>query len=166
MMTPSRKGAIAESAITAEAIRLGIDVYVPRVEGGRYDLILDVGPRLLRAQCKWAGRKGDVVIVRFMTCRLTPAGYVRTTYTGREIDGVAAYCAELNRSFWLPIEEFEGHTHVSLRLRPTRNNQATRVNYADEYDFGAVAQLEERRHGMAEARGSSPLSSTHERPLP
>ncbi len=31
---------------------------------------------------------------------------------------------------------------------------------ARDYEFGAVAQLEERRHGMAEARGSSPLSST------
>ena len=41
------------------------------------------------------------------------------------------------------------------------------VNWAESFEFGAtltqfgaVAQLGERRHGMAEARGSSPLGST------
>ncbi len=35
------------------------------------------------------------------------------------------------------------------------------ITLADDFDFaGAVAQLGERRHGMAEVRGSSPLSST------
>jgi hypothetical protein len=35
-MTPGRKGAIAEAAIAAEAIRLGFDVYRPVSKGGRY----------------------------------------------------------------------------------------------------------------------------------
>jgi hypothetical protein len=52
MLTPSRKGAIAETAFAAHATRLGFDVYRPVVEGGRFDLILDVGTRLLRVQCK------------------------------------------------------------------------------------------------------------------
>jgi hypothetical protein len=53
-----------------------------------------------------------------------------------------------------------GKTYIHLRLTPARNNQRTGVTMAADYEFGAVAQLGERRHGMAEVRGSSPLSST------
>src|SRR4051794_30529403 len=92
MLTPGRKGAIAEAVITAEVIKLGLDVYRPVSEGGRYDLVVDVGGRLLRVQCKSARLEGSVIAVPIRTARLTTNGYVRTTYTAREIDGVAAYC--------------------------------------------------------------------------
>jgi hypothetical protein len=55
-LSTNHKGAIAEAAITYHATRLGIDVYRPVSDGGRYDLILDTGLRLLRTQCKWANR--------------------------------------------------------------------------------------------------------------
>ena len=58
---------------------------------------------------------------------------------------------------------------VHLRLTPARNNQKALIKMAEDYDLatmighlGAVAQLGERRHGMAEVRGSIPLSSTPE----
>jgi prevent-host-death family protein len=54
-----------------------------------------------------------------------------------------------------------GKKAVHLRVGPARNNQRASLHWATDYEFpGAVAQLEERRHGMAEVRGSSPLSST------
>ena len=64
MLSTDQKGAVAEIAIALAATKLGIDVYRPLHEGGRYDLILDVGGSLNRVQCKWAPRHGDVVIVR------------------------------------------------------------------------------------------------------
>ena len=94
MLSTNQKGAIAESAIVHEAIKLGMDVYRPLVEGGRYDLSLDTGDRLVRTQCKWA--EGDVVVVRARTCRHTPRGYVWTRYSESEIDGIAAWCPETN----------------------------------------------------------------------
>jgi hypothetical protein len=63
MLTTDQKGNIAELAIAAAAVKLRVDVYRPLGEGQRYDLIFDVGPRLLRVQCKWATRHGDVIIV-------------------------------------------------------------------------------------------------------
>jgi hypothetical protein len=105
-------------------------------------------------------------VVNLVTCRHTPRGYVRTTYSADEVDGVAVYCQELKRCFYLPIETVAGRTGMHLRLRPAANNQEAAINYADQYDFGAIAQLGERRHGMAEVVGSSPTSSTsNERPL-
>jgi PD-(D/E)XK endonuclease len=82
-MTTNRKGAIAETAIAFAATKLGLDVYRPAAEGGRYDLIFVVDDRLLQVQL----------------------------------------AARLGR-------------------------------------YGAVAQLGERRDGIAEVRGSIPLGST------
>jgi hypothetical protein len=162
-LTSTEKGAVAESAITAHAIRHGIFVLRPLVEGRRYDLVFDVGGRLLRVQCKWGNVKGGVVLAHLGTCRHTPRdGYVRTTYSASEIDLFAIYAAGLEKVFAVPIGDVEGQHQVHLRLAPSRNNQAIGVKWAEQYTLGAVAQLEERRHGMAEARGSSPLSSTSE----
>ena len=86
MLTPSQKGAIAETAIMAAATKLGVRVWLPLTEGGRSDLVLEVGSRLLRVQCKWAARKGGVLVVHTGTCRLTPRGYLRTSYSAEEVD--------------------------------------------------------------------------------
>jgi hypothetical protein len=91
-LSANRKGAIAETAIAAEATRLGFDVYRPIAEGGRYDLIIDTNARLVRVQCKWARLLANVVSVGLRTSRLSSHGYVRSTYDASEIDGVAAYC--------------------------------------------------------------------------
>ena len=160
------KGAVAEAAITSAAIELGFFVLRPMVEGRRYDLVIDTGPELLRVQCKWAPRKGAVVVVNLATSRHTPRGYIRSTYTVEEVDGIGVYCQELKRCFYLPIEAVAGRTGVYLRLSPAANNQQAAINYAADYDFGAIAQLGERRYGIPEVAGSSPASSTSDvRPL-
>jgi hypothetical protein len=167
MMSTNQKGAIAEAAITYEAIKLGIEVYRPVAEGGRFDLIFAFeDASLARVQCKWAPIYRDVITVRFYSCRRAPEGFRKTPYTADEIDAVAAYCPDNKRCYYLPISDVVGRFRVQLRLAPTRNNQAHGVNWAVDYELGAIAQLGERRHGMAEAGGSSPPSSIAEKPPP
>jgi hypothetical protein len=91
-LTTDQKGAIAETASIHAAVKLGIGVYKPVVEGGRYDLIFDLGDELVRVQCKWAPLRGDVIAVRCYSTRPSPAGFVRACYTSREVDALAAYC--------------------------------------------------------------------------
>lgn len=55
-----------------------------------------------------------------------------------------------------------GKHALSLRTSAARNNQRAAINFAAEYELGAVAQLAERRYGIPEAEGSSPSSSTPE----
>jgi PD-(D/E)XK endonuclease len=159
VLTNGRKGAIAEARIAAEAVKLGFDVYRPVAEGGRYDLIVDVGHRLLRVQCKWGARKNSVVDVSLATSRCTPRGHVRTTYDASEIDGFAVYCEDLERCFWLPIDEFAGRSHAQLRISPTRNGQRAGLLLAERYPLGAIAQLGERSAGSRKVGGSNPPSS-------
>jgi hypothetical protein len=158
--TPSQKGAIAESAIAAHAIELGIGVYRPLVEGERYDLIFDMRPRLLRIQCKWATKRGSIIGIRVGTSTYTPRGYRLTTYTEDEIDAVVAYCRELRQSYFLPMSLVAGRSYIHLRLDPAKNRQTRRINFASDYELGAIAQLGERSAGSRKVAGSNPASST------
>ena len=163
VLSTNQKGGIAETAITAAAYALDIPVLRPVVEHARYDLAFEIGDRILRVQCKWGGLGADgaVIKVSLQTSYLTPSGYVRTPYTPDEIDLVAVYCGELRRCYLLPSSLACRRTAIFLRLTPPRNGQRACINLASDYEFdGAVAQLVEHRHGMARARGSSPLSST------
>jgi hypothetical protein len=166
-VTTDQKGAIAEACIVAAALKLGIEVYRPVAEGGRYDMIFDIGARLLRVQCKWASSANQVLVVRCYTFRRTRTGWKKTTYTSDEVDVIAAYSMDLDRCFLIPIGLVEKRPTIQLRIAPARNNQKRRINWADDFDFaarlqqhqGAVAQLGERESGTLEVTGSSPVGS-------
>jgi prevent-host-death family protein len=161
-LTPNQKGAIAEAAIASEAVKLGIVVARPNLDA-KYDLIFDIGTSLLRVQCKWGSlsQRDGVIKVNLTTSWCTPSGYARTTYEAGEVDLFALYCHELNRCYLLEANGLVGRRAIYLRLSQPRNSQRACVNLASDFSFdGAVAQLGERRDGIAKARGSSPLSST------
>jgi PD-(D/E)XK endonuclease len=168
MLTTDQKGAIAEAAIASEATKLGIEVYRPMAEGGRFDMIFLLGERLVRVQCKWAPRLGDAVIIRCYSNRRAREGLRRRVYTADEIDAFAAYCPDNERCYYIPFGAIGARTQILLRLAPTHNNQRLGIHWAEDFEFaarlgrhpGAIAQLGERCHGMAEVAGSSPAGST------
>jgi prevent-host-death family protein len=162
----NQKGGIAETAITAAAYALHVPVLRPVVEHSRYDLAFEIADRILRVQCKWGGLDADGAIIKvsLQSNYLTPAGYVRNSYTSQEIDLVAVYCGDLDRCYLLPSSLACGRTSVFLRLTPPKNGQRACINLASDFEFdGAIAQLEERWRGTPEAAGSSPASSTPSR---
>src|SRR5262245_52392864 len=109
MLTTNQKGAVAESAVVHEAIKLGIGVWLPMADE-RFDIILDLRPRLVRVQCKFASRHDDVIVVRFHANRRTRTGMRRTFYSADEIDAFAAYSPDTDRCYFLPMPEFAGRT--------------------------------------------------------
>lgn len=161
-VTTNDKGNVAELAIAKEAAELGLSVLAPLTEHERYDLVLGIGDRLLRVQCKWANCKGDVIAVHLASSRRGPNGYIRSNYSPAEVDAIGIYCGDLGRCFLVPIEVIAGQWTMQLRLAPPRNGQRAALHFANEYDLGAVAQQEERRRGTAEAEGSNPSSSTNQ----
>jgi PD-(D/E)XK endonuclease len=138
MLTTDQKGAVAETAIVLAAVKLGIDVYGPRSDGGRYDMIFDLSSGLARIQCKWANRVGDTVLIRTRSCRRTRTGLLARPYAADEVDFIVAYEITLDRCFVLPPSMFAGRNAVHLRLAPARNNQRIGINWADDFDFAAT----------------------------
>ena len=171
MLTTNQKGVLAEAKIVACAVEHGLGVSRP-FDDERYDLILDLRPALLRVQCKWAGRLGDVISGRLYTSRRGPHGLVNRRYAVGEFDAFALYCPAVDRCYLLPAEEFVARRQVNLRLAPSRNNQAVGIRWAHEYEFGAtlsrlsgpIAQLGERLAGSQKVAGSSPAGSIDESP--
>lgn len=157
---PNQKGNVAEWAFAFEAAKLGLSVLKPMTEHERYDMAIGIGGRLLRVQCKWAKKVGDVVAVKLSSSRLTRAGYVRTRYSANEVDAIGAYCEEIDCCYLIPIEVVDGQWAMQLRLSPARNGQRAALHFAEQYRLGAVAQLAERRYGIPKVTGSSPVSST------
>jgi PD-(D/E)XK endonuclease len=139
-------------------------------EGGRYDLIFDLADGLVRVQCKWAPRYGDVIVVRCYSTRRNRHGLMRRAYQPTEVDAFAAYCPDLDRCYYLPYDAFPRRNQIQLRLAQSRNNQRVGINWAEAYEFGAtlarvpgaIAQLGERLDGIQKVAGSSPAGSIAE----
>jgi hypothetical protein len=167
MLTTDQKGAIAETAIAFQATELGIEVYRPVAEGGRFDMLFLLLEGLVRVQCKWARRQGDVIVVPCYSCRRAREGIRKRLYTPDEVDALAAYSPDTHTCYYLPLNKIGVRSYIQLRLGPTRNNQHRGVNWAEDFAFaatlrppGAIAQLGERRAGSAKVAGSSPAGST------
>lgn len=138
MLTTNQKGAIAEAAIVKEAVRLGVQVYRPVVEGGACDLILDMSGRLVRVQCKWATWTDEAVSFRCYRSRRTRSGLLAWPYAADEVDAFAAYCFALDMCYFVPLEHVAGRRSLRLRVKPTANNQSAGINWAAEYEFAAT----------------------------
>lgn len=168
MLTTDQKGAIAETAIAHAATVLGIEVYRPIAEGGRFDMVFLLGEELVRVQCKWARRIGDVIIIRCYSCRRAREGMRKRLYTPHEIDAFAAFSPDTGKCYYLPLDQIGTRSHIQLRLGPTKNNQRLGVHWAEDFEFaatlarprGAVAQLGERLTGSQKVTGSNPVGST------
>jgi hypothetical protein len=169
VLTTDQKGIVAEMKIAAVTLAAGVGV-AKAMGPERYDLIFDLGPTLIRVQCKWAVRLGDVVVIRAQRVRRGSDGLIRRKYLSEEIDAIVGYCAGTETCYYLPTQLSVERAAVQLRLAPTKNNQARGVNWARDFELGAtlaklkgpIAQLGERCHGMAEVAGSSPAGSTSE----
>jgi hypothetical protein len=167
MLTTNQKGTLAEAKIAAVAVELGLGVWRP-LDDERFDLILDLRPTLIRVQCKWAAKVGDVVAARLYTNRRGPDGLITRRYNPGEFDAFGLYCLDNDRCYLLPAHECVAHRQIHLRLAPSLNNQALRIRWARDYEFratlqrlpGPIAQLGERLSGTQKVAGSSPAGST------
>lgn len=45
------------------------------------------------------------------------------------------YCAELEKVYLVPVQEFPDKGEIHLRINPTKNNQKKRIHWAKEYEL-------------------------------
>lgn len=131
---PVDVGARHEAAILSELIRRGYAVLVPWGVNQRYDLVLDMNGKFVRAQCK-TGRLRDGVI-RFAACSTqanTRRGAIRKSYIG-EIELFLVYCPDNGRIYSVPVDDCPANDGF-LRVAPTENGQKRRIRWANDYEL-------------------------------
>jgi hypothetical protein len=130
------KGDLAELKVATDLRARGYRIAIPYGEDWNFDLILcRDDDRLERVQVKYARSDGCVIEVQACSHSLTN-GKVRATkyYTASMIDWLAVWEPVLDRCFYVPAAELgAGMNHLSLRLRPSRNNQIRGIRMAERY---------------------------------
>ncbi len=122
-------------AILNELVRRGYHVLVPFGVNRRYDLMIDLGDRFLRVQCKTGRLREGVVYYSAQSVRSNTKGSICRPYTG-EIDLFMVYCPDNDQVYAVPIDEATS-TLGTLRLTPSKNGQVKRIRWARDYELPA-----------------------------
>ncbi len=124
-----------EAAILADLVNRGYRVLLPFGVNQRYDLVLDCGGRLLRAQCKTGRLRQGAIEFRVVSTQ-SNMNRTRTQGYAGQVDLFIVYCSETEKTYVIPTEDVPG-ARMYLRVTPPRNRQAKRVRWAKEYELPA-----------------------------
>lgn len=109
-------------------LQLGKNVLIPINGDQRYDLVIESGGQFLRIQCKFGRLISGAV--SFQTCSFnTSSG--RRDYRG-DADYFGVYCRELGTCYLVPVEDAPLR-ECRLRVSPSKNKQAQRLRWAQDY---------------------------------
>jgi hypothetical protein len=129
MEAPFKRGNVSESVVLSNYLRAGFIVSTPFGVGAPYDLVVDTGSVLFRAQVKTGRLRSGVI--EFET-RRTRSRATRSRYEENEADYFVIYCPELERVYAMKSRQ---GIFGKLRVEPTGNNQQMYVRWADDYSF-------------------------------
>jgi hypothetical protein len=132
---PVDVGQRTEATVLAELVRRGYRVLTPFGVNHRYDLVLDVGGRFLRVQCKTGRLRNGSVVFQTRSVRANRIGWYARGYGG-EIDLFAVYCPELDRLYAVPVE-VAPLGGGRLRVEPAANNQSRGIRWAADFELPA-----------------------------
>lgn len=134
-MTTTQKGEIAQLKVQLRAAEKGFTASRPTVDDCRYDLILDTGDKLLRAQIKYAGSEGThstgsaVIGLRKWPGRKHQQS---RTYAASDCDILLVYIPTVDKIACLTPAMFSDKTPLSIRFKASGNAQLKRVRLLDD----------------------------------
>jgi len=131
MSISNLKGDIGEAAFVLEAAKKGY--WTGKMpQGCPYDFVLDKKDGVLhRVQVKYRSidKAGNVRIKRENKTFTN-----RTTYTRDNIDYIAVYVTDYDKTYLIPISEVEDVTEIYLRCVAPKNNQKDKVRMIESYE--------------------------------
>lgn len=127
-------GLRSEAAILSELVRRGYHVLVPFGFNHRYDLVIDLDGEFVRAQCKTGRLRSGAIYFSTQSVRSNTINVVTRDYAG-EVDIFLVYCPATPGVYAVPIDDVPPGGAASLRIDPTRNNQAVGIRWAHEYEL-------------------------------
>lgn len=129
-----KKADIARLKVEMRALELNVICSRPVVEGTRYDLILDTGERLYRAQVKYGnGRSSTSEGVVEVNLRKEIKKEKNCPYLKDEIDALLIYLPIVDKICWFGPEIFHAKGTLSIRIAPTKNGQVKHCLPAEKY---------------------------------
>ena len=133
------KGRITELKCELWFLEHGYLVSIPDIPY-QYDMIVDVGNKMLKIQVKTCRLAKDESGIEFNVSSMTHnnQGYTRRTYSENNVDYFMTYYD--NKCYLIPFSEC-GVKEKRLRLIPTENGQTKGISFAK--DFLAEKILEE-----------------------
>ena len=126
-------GEISEAQTLAAFLRAGLTVLLPFGDNQRYDLVVHLGNRFIRVQCK-TGRLRDGKIVSVTRSSYAHRGRGNRGYLG-EADFFAIYCPETDRVYIVPVTEKK---NAQLRVEAPKNGQVKGIVWAKDVEFVGV----------------------------
>lgn len=139
-MNNKQKGSIAEAVFTAECLKRGWIISKPYGDNCRYDAILDRGNGLERIQVKSSTFSTERGAIQAATRRIynnQTKGQICNTYTKKDIDAFVIYSPELDKLYFVPIEEQENKKYINIRVTSSNKAATTPKNpsirWADKY---------------------------------
>ncbi len=124
---------MAVSKAEIRAFELGFVPSRPLYDA-RYDLVIDNGKKLIRAQVKYANSKPTnaegAVVVKLEYQNRKKKTY---TYQNSEVDVLIVYIPEIDKLCLFPSRVFVGKRKLSIRISKAKNNQKQRVIAAEDY---------------------------------
>ncbi|MBV9848068.1 MAG: hypothetical protein JO250_00125 [Armatimonadetes bacterium] len=135
-MDTNDKGEYALLKVKQIALERGICLSAPTMANCRYDLVVDCGERLVRAQVKYA----DGIVARStgnvqLDLRKVTRGNKRgkTCDTAQEVDALLVYVPKIDRVLWLEEPYFHGKQNIVIRIAPSKNNQKKNCLLAEDF---------------------------------
>jgi PD-(D/E)XK endonuclease len=136
---PVDVGHRSEIAVLHHLTRRGFVDYQPVSVNCRCDVLIDVGSRFVRVQCKTARVHDGYLLFLARSIRSNRRETLLRTYQG-EIDLFFAYCEARDEVYVVPVEEAT-RSEVRLRLAPPANNQMSRIRWAKDYLLDVMAPV-------------------------
>jgi PD-(D/E)XK endonuclease len=130
---PVDVGQRTEGAILAELLRRGYRVLLPFGVNQRYDLVLDMGDRFLRVQCKTGRLRAGVIRFATRSTRRNSRELSQRGYAG-EADVFIVYCPDNRGVYVVPVDEAPA-TGMYLRLAVASNGQSQRIRWAKDFEL-------------------------------
>lgn len=131
-------GDTSESKVLARLIELGYEVWTPFGENTRADLIAEEPDGTLhKVQVKTGRTKQNGRIVRsgLNSTYRDASGVSQSKYSKDEIDSFAVYCPQVDRCYWIEVEEAPDNA-ITLRIEAKQEQEG--IRWAEDYEFENV----------------------------
>jgi hypothetical protein len=122
MKDTTKVGNLTLAKLLVALTERGKIVLTPFGEGGRYDLMIDEGEKVLRVQCKTGKLMKDCIV--FNNYSQSAAG---TKKYGTSIDAYGVYCPQNGKIYLVPASECLGYK-TRLLIEPTEDARKKRKN--------------------------------------